>query len=131
MSFQITVLKVLAGQPDRQATLVQLRTAVAILMSSGKDWTERVKRLAGRVPNLDIFSQGFVLRDANGWRITEAGLALLASIESPPAALAPPVEQANPAVVTTAQQHQLFKISSRRMRRKRRRIRGASRLSVA
>lgn len=56
---------------------------MAILISSGPDWTDRTKRLAARAPGLDIFTQAFVLRDKSGWQITEAGRALLASIEAP------------------------------------------------
>jgi len=82
VSFQITVLKVLAGYPEGRASLEELRRAVAILISSGPDWTDRTKRLAARAPGLDIFTQAFVLRDKSGWQITEAGRALLASIET-------------------------------------------------
>ena len=81
MSFQITVLKVLAGHPDGRASLADLKLAVAILISSGTDWTVRTKRLAARAPGLDIFSQALVLRDTDGWQITDAGRTLLASIE--------------------------------------------------
>ena len=81
MSFQITILKVLAGHPDGRASLADLKHAVAILISSGADWTDRTKRLAARAPGLDIFSQALVLRDADGWQITNAGRTLLASIE--------------------------------------------------
>ncbi|MGE9007806.1 cold-shock protein [Leptospira interrogans] len=52
-------------------------------MSSGPDWTDRTKRLAARAPDLEIFSQSFVLRDDAGWQITDAGRAFLASVESP------------------------------------------------
>src|ERR1700736_337746 len=83
MSFQITVLKVLAGHPAGRASLADLRRAVAILISSGTDWTTRTKRLAARAPDLDIFSQSFVLRDNTGWQITDAGRAFLASIDTP------------------------------------------------
>jgi len=83
VSFQITVLKVLAGHPGGRASLADLRRAVAILISSGPDWTSRTKRLAARAPDLDIFSQSLVLRDNDGWEITPAGLAFLAVIESP------------------------------------------------
>jgi hypothetical protein len=83
VSFQITILKVLAGQPERRASLADLRRAVAILISSGSDWTERTKRLAARAPELDIFCQSFVLRDEAGWQITDAGVAFLAAIETP------------------------------------------------
>jgi hypothetical protein len=83
VSFQITVLKVLAGHPEGRATLAELRRAVAILISSGKDWTDRTKRLATRAPGLDIFSQSLVLRDNLGWQITFAGRTLLAALENP------------------------------------------------
>lgn len=83
VSFQITVLKVLAGYPEGRASLEELRCAVGILISSGPDWTNRTKRLAARAPGLDIFTQAFVFCDKSGWQITEAGRALLASIEAP------------------------------------------------
>ena len=82
VSFQITVLKVLAGQPEGRASLADLRHAVAILVSSGRDWTERMKLLAAHAPGLDIFGQSLVLRDAGGWLITDAGRVLLGSIET-------------------------------------------------
>jgi hypothetical protein len=83
MSFQITILKVLAGHPGGRASLADLRRAVAILISSGSDWTNRTKRLAACAPGLDIFGQALVLRDDSGWQITEAGRALLRSVEKP------------------------------------------------
>ena len=84
VSFQITVLKVLAGHPGGgHVSIADLRHAVSILMSSGKDWTDRTKRLAARAPSLDIFSQSFVVRDDAGWQITDAGRAFLASVETP------------------------------------------------
>jgi len=83
VSFQITVLKVLAGHPEGRAPLRDLSRAVAILISSGSDWSDRMKRLAARAPGLDIFSQSFVRRDDAGWEITDAGRAFLASIERP------------------------------------------------
>jgi hypothetical protein len=83
VSFQITILKVLAGHPGGRASLAELRHAVAILMTSGRDWTDRTKRLAARAPGLSIFSQSFVLRDDAGWQITDAGRAFLVSVETP------------------------------------------------
>jgi hypothetical protein len=83
VSFQITILKVLAGDPGGRASLADLRRAVAILISSGPDWTDRTKRLAARAPGLDIFGQALVLRDNTGWQITDAGRALLVSVERP------------------------------------------------
>ena len=91
MSFQVTVLKVLAGHPGGRLSVDDLKRAVAILMCSGPDWTDRTKRLLARAPGLDIFSQSLVTRDAQGWQITEAGRAFLAAIEKP--AVAPPVEE--------------------------------------
>jgi hypothetical protein len=83
VSFQITVLKVLAGHPDGRASLADLKRAVAILISSGSDWTDRTRRMAARAPGLDIFSQLLVLRDDAGWQITDGGRAFLASVEAP------------------------------------------------
>jgi hypothetical protein len=83
VSFQITVLKVLDGHPDGRASLADLTRYVSILISSGKDWTDRTKRLAARVPKLDIFGDSFVLRDDRGWQITERGRQFLASLEAP------------------------------------------------
>jgi hypothetical protein len=57
MNIQVTVLKILASHPDGFASLNNLKHDMAVLASSGKDWTERTKRLAARLPNLDIFSQ--------------------------------------------------------------------------
>ena len=83
MSFQITVLKVLAGHPEGRASLADLTRYVSILISSGADWTNRTKRLAARAPKLDIFGDSFVLRDDRGWQITESGRQFLASLEAP------------------------------------------------
>ena len=79
MSFQITVLKVLAGHPGGRLSVADLTRCVSILISSGSDWTNRTKRLAARAPGLDIFSQLLVLRDSAGSQITEAGRAFLVS----------------------------------------------------
>ena len=77
MSFQITILKVLAGYPEGRASLADLNRAMAILLSSGSDWTNWMKRLAERAPDLDIFSQSLVIRDNTGWQITDAGRTFL------------------------------------------------------
>jgi hypothetical protein len=83
MSFQITILKVLAGHPEGRASLPDLKRAMAILITSGSDWTDRTKRLAARAPDLDIFSQSFVLRDNAGWQITDAGRTFLDFHQTP------------------------------------------------
>jgi hypothetical protein len=56
VSFQITILKVLAGQPEGNLSVADLRNNVAILISSGRDWTDRTKRIAARTPGLSTFS---------------------------------------------------------------------------
>jgi hypothetical protein len=83
MSFQITVLKVLAGHPEGRASIAELTRSVGILISSGTDWTNRTKRMAARAPKLDIFADSLVLRDVNGWHITESGRQFLAALEAP------------------------------------------------
>ena len=92
VSFQVTVLKVLAGHPDGRLSVDDLKRSMAILISSGPEWTDRTKRLLARAPGLDIFGQSLVIRDDQGWQITEAGRALLAAIENP--APAPAAEEA-------------------------------------
>jgi hypothetical protein len=83
MNIQVTVLKILASYPDGFASLNDLKRDMAILATSGKDWTERTKRIAARLPNLEIFSQGLVERLENGWRITQRGRHALAIMEAP------------------------------------------------
>ena len=83
MSFQITILKVLAGHPDGRASVTELTRYVSVLMSSGSDWTDRMRLLAARAPKLEIFADAFVLRDDRGWCITDSGRQFLASLEAP------------------------------------------------
>ena len=83
MSFQITIMKVLAGHPEGRASIADVKQYVAVLFCSGADWSKRMKRLAARAPDLNIFSSGYVLREPDGWQITEAGRAFLALIEFP------------------------------------------------
>jgi hypothetical protein len=83
MSFQIAVMKVLSSYPAGTACLTDLKRDLAILVSSGPDWDQRMKRLAGRAPSLDAFSQGYIKRDATGWAITSAGRDLLEALERP------------------------------------------------
>ncbi len=85
VSFQITVLKVLAGHPEGRASLADLKRYVAVLTCSGADWSQRMKRLAARAPNLDIFSSGYVVREPTGWEVTEKGREFLSVIEAPSA----------------------------------------------
>ncbi|WP_224741215.1 hypothetical protein [Bradyrhizobium sp. 2S1] len=85
MTFQVTVLKVLVSYPDGFVAMADLKRDMAILATSGRDWAERTKRLAARVPDLDIFSQGLIERMNGGWRVTDKGRALLEIMEARPA----------------------------------------------
>jgi hypothetical protein len=82
LNLQVTVLKILVSYPDRFALVADLNRHVAILATSGPEWAERTKRLAARVPGLDIFSDGLVERQNGGWMITVKGRAVLESMEA-------------------------------------------------
>jgi hypothetical protein len=82
VSLQVAILKVLSSYPQGRATLKALNADLAILNTSGRDWADRIKRLAAWVPNLDIFSQRFVLRSDAGWQITDEGRSFLVSLET-------------------------------------------------
>jgi len=81
VSFQLSILKILAGQPDGRASLAVLKNYLTVFYTSGPEWTARMKRLAERAPGLNIFGQKFVERDSGHWIITEGGRAFLASLE--------------------------------------------------
>ena len=99
VSFQITILKVLAGQPEGRASHPDVTRSVAILMSSGADWSARMKLLAARAPDLSIFSSHYVIQDSSGWQITDAGRAFLISIETP---AAEPIIEPRPELVSVS-----------------------------
>ncbi|MDT4740279.1 hypothetical protein [Bradyrhizobium sp. WYCCWR 12699] len=85
MNFQVTVRKILVSYPDGCAVMTDLKSDMAILATSGREWAERTRRLAARVPELDILSQGLVERLNGGWRITEKGRSVLEFMEARPA----------------------------------------------
>jgi hypothetical protein len=85
VNFQVTVLKVLVSYSDGFAAMADLKRDMAILATSGRDWAERTKRLAARVPDLDIFSQGLIERMNGGWRVTDKGRSVLEIMEARPA----------------------------------------------
>jgi hypothetical protein len=87
VSFQIAILKILNAQPEGLASLVDLKRYLAVLTTSGSDWTARMKRLSARAPELDIFGSRFVLRDGSGWQITDAGRAFISKLETLGAAI--------------------------------------------
>ena len=82
VSIQVAILKVLASHGSGRATLASLKRDIVILSASGPDWNARIKRLARRVPAIDIFGAGYVLRDDEGWQITSAGREFLAALEA-------------------------------------------------
>jgi hypothetical protein len=82
VSIQVAILKVLASHGSGRATLASLKRDIVILSASGPDWDARIKRLALRVPAIDIFGAGHVLRDDEGWQITPAGREFLSALEA-------------------------------------------------
>ena len=83
MGLQIAILKVLASYPDGRATIAAMNSDLAILGGAGVAWSQRLKALAARAPSLDIFSEGFVIRDSDGWQLTPEGRKALHRIEHP------------------------------------------------
>lgn len=123
MSFQITILKVLAGHPEGRASLADLTRYVAILTSSGADWSQRMKRLVVRAPGLDIFTSGYVLRDNSGWQITDAGREFLELIEAPAPEPELTIEPAAPLPIVTVPPglpQNVIQLADRRVLRRRR-----------
>jgi hypothetical protein len=82
LSIQVAILKVLASHGNGRATLASLKRDIVILTASGGDWSARLKRLAGRVPSIDIFGSGYVHRDHDGWEITAEGRDFLRALEA-------------------------------------------------
>lgn len=125
MNFQVTVLKILVSYPDGFAVMEDLKRDMALLATSGREWADRTKRLAARVPDLDIFSHGLVERISGGWQITAKGRAVLELMEGRPAAPEPLkgllVEEDTLAVVATMQVPPLRQPVDRAKRRRERR----------
>lgn len=72
----------MASHSSGFATLSSLKADIAILTGSGAEWSARTRRLAARVPAIDIFGDGYVLRGSEGWQITAAGRDFLAMLEA-------------------------------------------------
>lgn len=133
VSLQMAILKVLSCHPEGAATIAALNADLAILNTSGKDWTDRMRRLSACVPDLDLFGQGLVVRSASGWQITDPGRAVLLAAENrsraphedipltaseaipEPSAAALPADRPRPAI----------ELAGRTMRRRHRRARAA------
>ena len=82
MSIQVAILKILASHGNGRATLASLKRDIIVLTASGGDWAVRLRRLAARVPSIDIFGGGHVLRDDEGWQITAEGREFLRMLEA-------------------------------------------------
>jgi hypothetical protein len=123
VSFQITILKVLAGHPEGRVSLADLKQYVAVLTCSGADWSQRMKRLAARAPGLDIFSSGYVLREPSGWQITDEGREFLIWIEASPAdAAVTPIALSERAVLTPSDlPPNVIQLAGHKVQRRRRR----------
>src|ERR1700754_4724553 len=89
LSFAVSILKILAGQPEGRAPVARIKEYLEIFYTSGPEWPVRTKALAARAPGLDIFTQGLVVRENGEWRITAEGLASLAAMEGPQPEAAP------------------------------------------
>jgi hypothetical protein len=104
-----------------------LKRDMVILATSGRDWADRTRRLAARLPDLDLFSQGLVAREAGGWKITTKGRAALEFMEARPSESIkePLVETTSTAVSkpipVPALRQPLDRAKRRRERRERRR----------
>jgi hypothetical protein len=85
VNFQVTVLKILVSYPDGFAVMEDLKRDMAILATSGRDWADRTRRLAARIPDLDIFSDRLLERTSGGWQMR----AVLEFMEARPAATQP------------------------------------------
>lgn len=96
MSLQVQIMLVLAGHPGGRATLAEMNADLAILAGAGPGWSQRIKRLASNAPSLDIFTEGYVIRDAAGWQITDAGRKALQRMDSAPSS--PPAEAPAPSI---------------------------------
>jgi hypothetical protein len=84
VNFQVTVLKALVSYPDGFAVMEDLKRDMALLATSGRDWACSHKAAAARVPDLDIFAQGLVVRESGGWKVTDRGRAALEFTEGRP-----------------------------------------------
>ncbi|WP_177237500.1 hypothetical protein [Bradyrhizobium sp. Rc3b] len=81
MSFQLSILKILAGQRHGRASIEVVKQHLAIYYSSGPEWPARMKRIASRAPQLDIFGQRLVKQEAGWWSITDEGRKALEGLE--------------------------------------------------
>jgi hypothetical protein len=79
LNFKLAVLQVLARWPERRATLDEVEREIETIVVN-ENQTEQLKH-APALHDMDIFQSRFVSRSDDGFRITEAGLSLLHSLE--------------------------------------------------
>ena len=82
VSIQVAILKILASHEGGRATTASLKRDMAILATSGPEWSARMRRLAGRAKTIDIFASAYALWDDDGWQITADGRAFLKTLEA-------------------------------------------------
>jgi hypothetical protein len=97
VSFQLSILKILAGQPDGRGNLELIKLHLAVFYTSGPEWTLRMKRLAELAPDLDAFSQGLISRERGAWTITNQGRDFLAKLEEAALGATPATRPPDPA----------------------------------
>jgi hypothetical protein len=83
MSVQLGILLILSSHPDGYATIDQINADTRLL--SGADWSRKLRTLARRTGPIQIFRDQLAARESGGWRLTEAGRALLATLAAAPA----------------------------------------------
>ncbi|WP_375778674.1 hypothetical protein ACE103_05870 [Bradyrhizobium sp. ma5] len=118
VNFQVTVLKILVSYPDGFAVMADLKRDMAILATSGREWADRTRRVAARVPDLDLFSQGLVERLNGGWRITDKGRVVLDLMEAKP--VEPQAELGAPAEIPASEKATPRLLASMKVARSRR-----------
>lgn len=74
---------VLSGHSGGRASHAAMNADLVVLAGAGPEWCQRVRRLASNAPSLDIFTEGYVIRNAAGWQITNAGRKALRLMDKP------------------------------------------------
>jgi hypothetical protein len=82
MSVQLGILLILSSHPDGFATIDQINADTRLL--SGADWSRKLRTLARRTGPIQIFRDQLAARERGGWRLTEKGRALLATLAAAP-----------------------------------------------
>jgi hypothetical protein len=125
VSLQIAILKVLSAYPEGCAAVADMNADLQILTASGRDWAGKIRLLARRAPDLDIFGQHLVVRGNGYWQLTLQGRELLQKLEALPEEAPCGPRSANQFAlrVRSVPPRAQVKMLSRRIRRKPRRRR--------